>query len=136
VSLPNNFLQFLRLLTRSSYSGHGTRVPNNNVSYVVLNLVFDQPVSRHDLVQFIQEASQKPEYKDLLAWNEAPLVSGDFCGRKESAIVDFNQLDTCHGLVQLPAWFDNEWGYSRRLCELLGFVANQDRDQKKSGHVF
>jgi glyceraldehyde-3-phosphate dehydrogenase/erythrose-4-phosphate dehydrogenase len=78
--------------------------------------------------------SQKSKYKDLLAWNEHPLVSGDFCGRKESAIVDFNQLDTCHQMVQLPAWFDNEWGYSRRVCELLCHVAQQD--QKKSGPLF
>jgi glyceraldehyde 3-phosphate dehydrogenase len=113
------------------YSGHGTRVNNNNVSYVVLNVVFDKAVSRHDLIEFVKEMSQKSEYKDLLGWNEHPLVSGDFTGRKESAIVDFNQLDTCHQLVQLPAWFDNEWGYSRRLCDLLRHVAKHD--QKKSG---
>ena len=107
--------------------GHGTRVPHNNVSYAVLNVVFDESLQRHDLVQFIKEMSQKAEYKDLLAWNEDPLVSGDFCGRKESAIVDFKQLDVCRQTAQLPAWFDNEWSYSRRLCDLLYHVAKQDR---------
>lgn len=110
-----------------SYSGHGTRVLSNNVSYAVLNLTFDQSVSRHDLIQFIKEECQKPEYNGLLAWNEDPLVSGDFSGSNESAIVDFNQLDTCQQMVQLPAWFDNEWGYSRRLCDLLCHIAKHKK---------
>ena len=74
--------------------------------------------------------SKETEYEDLLAWNETPLVSGDFCGREESAIVDFGHLKASKKIAQVPAWFDNEWSYSKRLCDLLLHVVKQDQKSK------
>ncbi len=59
---------------------------------------------------------------DLLGYNDQPLVSSDFIGRTESVIFDATQTRLMGDQLKILAWFDNEWGYSRRLLDLLLFV--------------
>jgi len=67
----------------------------------------------------------------LIQVTDEPAVSTDFIGRTESAIVDAQAgMMIGERLIKLVAWYDNEWGYSRRLVELILFVAKKEKERK------
>ena len=99
-------------------SGYSARVPINNVAAVDVNCVLRDEVSLADILYRLEQASQG-FLKNRLAIDRAPLVSVDYIGRSESAIL---AEDLCHQIgrqVRLFAWYDNEIGYSARLIESL-----------------
>ena len=79
-------------------------------------------VSNKTTVEEVNEAFKKavadPNYKEILAVSEEPIVSADIVGRSESAIVDLPLTKVVDGdMVKVFAWYDNEWGYANRLIE-------------------
>ena len=97
-------------------SGHSIRVPTLNVAMVELTLLLDTPPDSVDaLNQWLRQQSQ--DCPSLIGYNDAPLVSVDFNHRPESAIVDGTQTRIQGELVQVVAWYDNEWGYANRLLD-------------------
>jgi len=61
--------------------------------------------------------------KGILACCDEPLVSKDFNGNKHSSIVDLEYTYVIGGnMVKILSWYDNEWGFSNRMCELLAYV--------------
>jgi len=67
------------------------------------------------------------EYKGIVEYTEDALVSTDFIGHTASSIFDANagiQLNA--NFVKLISWYDNEWGYSRRVCDLIKYIAEKD----------
>jgi len=74
----------------------------------------------------MKEAATGP-LKGILGYTEDSVVSTDFIGNTHSSIFDASAgIQLNKNFVKLVAWYDNEWGYSRRVCELLLFAAKQD----------
>ena len=102
--------------------GLALRVPTPNVSLVDLSAKIKESATLQTLSKILKEASQK-DFKNLLAFEEAPLVSSDFTGRKESAIVDALSLQILEDrFVKVLAWYDNETGFSSRVIDFIHFM--------------
>ena len=103
--------------------GIAIRVPTANVSVVDLVAELEKPASV-DAVNEAFRASAAGPLKDILAYTEEPLVSVDFNGNPHSAIVDGACTAMIDGaLVKVLAWYDNEWGYSCRVRDLIRYMA-------------
>jgi glyceraldehyde 3-phosphate dehydrogenase len=77
----------------------------------------------------VKEASNG-ELKGILEYTEDSVVSTDFIGHTASSIFDASAgIQLNKNFVKLIAWYDNEWGYSKRVCDLLVYVAKQDGAQ-------
>lgn len=96
-------------------------VPVGSVSYVVALLA--KKTSVEEVNKAFEKAVSNPIYKGVLAVSREPLVSSDIVGRSESSIVDLELTKVVDGdLVQVVAWYDNEYGYSNRLVEQVVHV--------------
>jgi glyceraldehyde-3-phosphate dehydrogenase/erythrose-4-phosphate dehydrogenase len=63
--------------------------------------------------------------KNILAVTDAPVVSSDFVGNEMSAIIDSSLTNVVGGnMIKVVAWYDNEWGYSKRLVEIASFISH------------
>ena len=79
-----------------------------------------------EIKDVIKKASEG-EYKDIVEYTEEALVSTDFIGHKASCIFDASAgIQLNPNFVKLIAWYDNEWGYSRRVCDLIKHIAEKD----------
>ena len=93
--------------------GIAIRVPTPDVSVVELVLNMKKKVSP-DVVNTAMRAAQS----EILAYNDKPLVSKDFTTDEHSAIFDASQTKVVDGTVlHVTAWYDNEWGFSNRMCD-------------------
>ena len=95
--------------------------PRPNVSLVDLNAVVERETNKEEVNGFfIDGAKENP----VLGWEKEPLVSVDFNGRRESAIVDLSSTEVVGGkLVHVLAWYDNEVGFSARMVDLAPVYA-------------
>lgn len=104
-------------------TGMSMRVPTSNVSVVDLTARIEKGASYDDIKKVIKKASEN-ELKGILAYSEDDLVSTDLNGDNHSAIFDAKAgISLNNNFVKLVAWYDNEWGYSRRVIDLLGMSA-------------
>ncbi|MCG8313514.1 MAG: glyceraldehyde-3-phosphate dehydrogenase [Pseudomonadales bacterium] len=102
--------------------GYSMRVPTVNVAAVDLTMRFHK-VCTIDELHHLVESKAAAELKGLLAYCEELLVSSDFIHRSESAIFDATQTKILGELIKITAWYDNEWGYTHRLIDLLDVIA-------------
>ncbi|SMO34278.1 glyceraldehyde-3-phosphate dehydrogenase [Melghirimyces algeriensis] len=103
-------------------NGLALRVPTPNVSVVDLVVDLKQPVTAKEVNASLEKAS-KTDLKGILQYCEAPLVSSDFNGNDHSAIVDaLSTMSIGDRQVKVLAWYDNEWGYSCRVVDLVKWV--------------
>ncbi len=103
--------------------GIAMRVPVPNVSVVDLAAVVDRRTSAEEVNARFREAASGP-LKGILQYCDEPLVSVDFRGNPHSSIVDAAYTKVMDGdLVKVLAWYDNEWGYSKRCVDLVRFIA-------------
>lgn len=99
--------------------GFAMRVPTPNVSVVDLVAVVEKPTTAEEINAKLKEAADG-ELKGILGYTEEPLVSTDFMQDPRSAIVDASMTKVMGGdLVKVLAWYDNEWGYSNRVIDLV-----------------
>ncbi len=99
--------------------GVSVRVPTPNVSLVDLKVVTKKPTTKEAVNAALTEASGKM-LKNVLKLNREPLVSIDFTGDNGSSIVNLNDTKVIGGnLVRVSAWYDNEWGFSCRMLDLV-----------------
>lgn len=105
--------------------GISVRVPTPNVSLTDLTAVVDKKVTVESVNQALEQAAGK-ELKGILAVSHEPLVSIDFRGNPNSSIVDapFTKVVGDHS-VKVLAWYDNEWGFSCRVGDLIKFIASK-----------
>jgi glyceraldehyde 3-phosphate dehydrogenase len=83
-------------------------------------VVLKRDVTIDEINDAFKEASKLPFYQGILDVTEEELVSSDFKGNSHSAIVDLKLTNVVGGnLIKVVAWYDNEWGYSNRLVELV-----------------
>ncbi|MCS6798170.1 MAG: type I glyceraldehyde-3-phosphate dehydrogenase [Myxococcota bacterium] len=105
--------------------GTAIRVPTPNVSLVCLTALVGRTTSRDEVNDALRTAAAGP-LRGILAVEDAPLVSSDFVGDERSSVVDAAQTQVIGGdLVEVQAWYDNEWGFSRRLVDLAMHVAGR-----------
>jgi glyceraldehyde 3-phosphate dehydrogenase len=107
-------------------TGMSLRVPTPNVSVVDLTCRLEKEASYDDIKAAIREAADGP-LKGILAYTEDEIVSSDLIGHSASSIFDAKAgISLNKNFVKLVSWYDNEWGYSRRVLDLLAYVAKVD----------
>jgi len=105
--------------------GVAIRVPTPNVSLVDLTAQLDKKASAEDVNAAFKKAASGP-MKGVLAVEDAPLVSIDFRGNPASSIVDAGMTKVVgDNLVKIFSWYDNEWGFSSRVVDLLKLMASK-----------
>lgn len=102
------------------FDGMAIRVPTIVGSLSDFTFLLDKKTTVEEVNQAIKDASEEERWKGIVAWTEDPLVSTDIIGRSESSIVDLSLTQIVDGdLLKIFAWYDNEWGYSNRLVEMV-----------------
>ena len=103
---------------KGKLDGYAMRVPTLNVSVADLTFNAKRPTTVEEVNKIILEASESPELKGILGYNELPLVSSDFNHTSFSSIFDATLTKVIDGtLVKAVAWYDNEWGFSCRMLD-------------------
>lgn len=107
---------------RGRLNGHAVRVPLANAS--LTDCVFEvERATTVEEVNGLLKAASENELKNILGYEERPLVSNDYCGDSRSSIVDALSTMVVNGTqVKIYAWYDNEWGYANRTAELAKLV--------------
>jgi glyceraldehyde 3-phosphate dehydrogenase len=90
---------------------------------VDLFVKLEQSVGVDDVHAAVREASQSARLKDILQFSETPIVSSDIIGNSHSSIYDSGFTGVTGGrYLRVLNWYDNEWGYSCRVCDLLARI--------------
>jgi glyceraldehyde 3-phosphate dehydrogenase len=108
---------------KGRFDGFSLRVPTPTVSVVDFTADVRRETTIEELNDAFRAAAEGP-MKGILGISEEPLVSTDFRGDSRSSIIDAESTMVLGGtMVKVIAWYDNEWGYSSRCADLIGFVA-------------
>jgi glyceraldehyde 3-phosphate dehydrogenase len=106
-------------------TGMAFRVPTIDVSVVDLTVRLKKSTTYENIVNAIKDASEK-EMNGILGWTDEDLVSKDFEGDSRSSIFDIKAgIALNDNFVKLVSWYDNEWGYSNRLVDLIVYTSTQ-----------
>ena len=104
---------------KGRFTGYALRVPTPTVSAVDFTAILEKPTTTEELVAAFREAAEG-ELKGILGVNDLPLVSMDFKGEQRSSVVESEYCSVQEGtLAKVVAWYDNEWGYSVRVADLI-----------------
>ena len=115
---------------KGKFDGLSIRVPTPVVSISDITALLKRSVSVEEVNEAFKKAAAAPFYQGILAVSEEPLVSSDYIGNSNSGTVDLLLTKVVGGnLVKIMVWYDNEWGYSNRLVEV---VADTGRALHKS----
>ena len=104
--------------------GFAIRVPTPNVSVVDLTFVAEKPVTGETVNAALKKAADGA-LKGILGYETAELVSSDFKGDARSSIIDSPLTKVVGSSVKVISWYDNEWGYSNRVRDLVLFLAEK-----------
>lgn len=105
---------------RGIFGGLSIRVPTPVVSLSDFVIITKRDVTAQEVNDVFRGAAKEPFYQGILAVTDEELVSSDFIGNSHSAIVDLNLTAVVAGnMLKVVAWYDNEWGYSNRLVEVV-----------------
>ena len=108
---------------KGKLDGFAIRVPTPDVSVVILNVVVSKKTTVAEVNGALKEASEGA-LRGILGYEETPLVSSDFIGDARSSIVDAALTGVQDGdLVTVSSWYDNEWGFSQRMVDVLRMLA-------------
>ena len=112
------------------FGGMSVRVPTPVVSLSDFVVLLKRDVSIDEVNKVFKDAAKQPYYQGILGVTEEELVSSDFKGDSHSCIVDLPLTNVVGGnMVKVVAWYDNEWGYSNRLVELVADVVRAIANQ-------
>ncbi|CAK7013739.1 MAG: Glyceraldehyde-3-phosphate dehydrogenase [Desulfovibrio sp.] len=110
---------------KGKFSGYSLRVPTPTVSVVDFTGILEKETDTETLLGKLREASET-YLKGILEYNDKALVSMDFKGNPASSILEASYTTVQEGkMVKLVAWYDNEWGYSCRVCDLACLMAEK-----------
>ncbi len=108
---------------KGKFDGLSIRVPTPVVSLSDITFVLSQDVTVEQINDAFKKAASEPYYQGILAVSDVPLVSRDYVGNSHSGIVDLLLTNVVAGnMAKVVVWYDNEWGYSNRLVELVADV--------------
>jgi glyceraldehyde 3-phosphate dehydrogenase len=105
--------------------GFAVRVPTPNVSVVDLVATTEKKASKEEVNAALKKASESGPLKGYLGYEEDELVSADFRGDDRSSIVDAPLTLAIGTLIKVVSWYDNEWGYSCRVRDLINFIGSK-----------
>ncbi|QQS41921.1 MAG: type I glyceraldehyde-3-phosphate dehydrogenase [Acidobacteriota bacterium] len=107
------------------FEGISVRVPTPNVSLVDVVINVETPTTREAVNKALKDAANE-ELAGILGFSEEPLVSIDYRGNSHSSIVDAENTSVLDGTsVKILSWYDNEWGYSCRVRDLVKYMASK-----------
>ncbi len=106
---------------KGKLDGYAIRVPTINVSIVDLTFESETPTTVDEIHQIILSAATGP-LKGVLDFNDEPLVSIDFNGNPASSTYDAAQTRVIGDLIKVVSWYDNEWGFSNRMLDVVGVM--------------
>jgi glyceraldehyde 3-phosphate dehydrogenase len=102
--------------------GMALRVPTPTGSITDLTAELRTPASAEEINAAFARAAADPAYRGVLQYSEEPLVSADIVGNASSCIFSAVDTSTNGNLAKILGWYDNEWGYSNRLVDLVRFI--------------
>lgn len=112
---------------KGKLTGMAFRVPTPNVSVVDLTCSLEKETSYEEICQAVKDASESGPMKGVIGYTEEPLVSTDFVTDPRSSIFDAGAgIMLNPKFVKVVAWYDNEWGYSQRVMDLMTHMAAVD----------
>jgi glyceraldehyde 3-phosphate dehydrogenase len=110
---------------KGKLDGYAMRVPTPNVSVVDVVVVTEKSTTTGEVNAALKAASEG-SLKGILAYTEDPVVSSDMMHNANSSIVDSQLTKVLDGnLVKVVSWYDNEWGYSMRVVDLIEFLGQK-----------
>ena len=110
---------------KGKFDGISVRVPTPNVSLVDVVIEVDKQTTTEEVNKALKDAANE-ELEGILAFSEEPLVSSDFKQNSNSSIVDAEYTKVIGGnLIKILSWYDNEWGYSCRVRDLVKFLGEK-----------
>jgi glyceraldehyde 3-phosphate dehydrogenase len=110
---------------KGKLDGYAMRVPTPNVSVVDLSAVLAKPTTAEEINKALEAAANGP-LKGILSFTMDPVVSTDMMKNPNSSIVDGQLTKVVDGnLAKVVSWYDNEWGYSCRVVDLIKFMAKK-----------
>src|SRR5690606_22804808 len=110
---------------KGKLDGFAMRVPVSDVSIVDFVAQLKKPTTAEEINAALKRASEGG-LKGILGYTEEPLVSQDFVGDPHSSIVDASMTTVIDGdFAKVVAWYDNEWGYSCRVGDLIRYMASR-----------
>lgn len=109
---------------KGKLDGFSLRVPTPVVSVVDLTVVTEKPVTVESVNAALKTAAEGP-LKGILGFETAPLVSSDYRGNPLSSIIDAPLTKVVGNMVKVLSWYDNEWGYSCRVRDLVLFLVKK-----------
>ena len=110
---------------KGKLDGYAMRVPTPNVSVVDFVAILKTPTTTDAVNAALKEAAEGP-LKGILGYTTDPVVSTDMMHNSNSSIVDSQMTKVLDGnLVKIVTWYDNEWGYSERVCDLVVFMGKK-----------
>jgi glyceraldehyde 3-phosphate dehydrogenase len=116
---------------KDKFDGLSIRVPTPVVSLSDVTALLKRSVSVEEVNEAFKRAAKEPFYQGILAVSEEPLVSSDYIGNSNSGTVDLLLTKVVGGnLVKVMVWYDNEWGYSNRLVEVVADTGRMLHAQK------
>jgi glyceraldehyde 3-phosphate dehydrogenase len=110
---------------KGKFDGISVRVPTPNVSLVDVVIDVDKETTTEEVNKALKDAANE-ELEGILSFSEEPLVSSDFKRNSNSSIVDAEYTKVIGGnLIKILSWYDNEWGYSCRVRDLVKYIAGK-----------
>ncbi len=108
---------------KGKFDGLSVRVPTSVVSLSDVTMVLKKQTTKEEINEVFKKVVKEPYYQGILDVSEEPLVSRDYVGNSHSGIVDLLLTNVVAGdLAKVVVWYDNEWGYSNRLVEMVADV--------------
>lgn len=110
-------------------TGMSLRVPTPDVSVVDLTCRLEKGASYDEIKAVMKAASESPEWKGIIGYTEDSVVSSDFYTDPRTSIFDAGAgISLNEHFVKLVAWYDNEWGYSNKVLDLIAHMAKVDAE--------
>ena len=110
---------------KGKLDGLSIRVPTPVVSVVDLVAELSKPATKDEVNNALKEAAKSTKLDKYLDVTDEPLVSSDFKGNPHSSIVDAPSTYAIGNMVKVLSWYDNEWGYSNRVVDLIEYMASK-----------
>ena len=118
---------------KDKFDGLSIRVPSPVVSLSDVTMVLKKNATKEDINEVFKKAVKEPYFQGILDVSDEPLVSKDYVGNSHSGVVDLLLTNVVAGnLAKVVVWYDNEWGYSNRLVELVADAGKLVHTAEKS----
>ncbi len=109
---------------KGKLDGFSMRVPTPNVSVVDVVVEAEKSTTKEEVNKALKAAAEG-KMKGILGYSEEPLVSIDYRGDPRSSIVDALSTMVIDNMIKVVSWYDNEWGYSNRLVDLVAMIGSK-----------